>query len=102
MCKINNTEFNIGVLRNVIKDALERIESVIDEDYIEKTIRENKQYIVEQLDKIRDWHELLFTLCEDEEPIDTETKIRIRLVETYLSTIFPNEFTFEAWDEIKQ
>lgn len=86
----------------MIKDALERIESVIDEDYIEKTIRENKQYIVEQLDKIRDWHELLFTLCEDEEPIDTETKIRIRLVETYLSTIFPNEFTFEAWDEIKQ
>lgn len=97
---MNDTEFNIGVLRTVIKDALDRIESVIDEDYIEKTIRENKQYIVEQLDKIRDWHELLFILCEDEEPIDTETRIRIRLVETYLNTIFPNEFTFKTWKEI--
>lgn len=86
----------------MIKDALDRIESVIDEDYIGKTVRENKGYIVEQLDKIRDWHELLFILCEDEEPIDTETRIRIRLVETYLNTIFPNEFTFKTWKEVKQ
>ena len=99
MCKINNTEFNIGVLRELINDALERINSVIDEDYIEKTVRGNKQYIVEQLDKIRDWHKLLLALCEDEEPIDTETRIRIRLIETI---IFPNEFEFKTWNEIKQ
>ena len=85
----------------MIKDALNRIESVIDEDYIGKTVRENKQYILEQLDKIRDWHELLLTLCEDEEPIDTETKIRIRLIEMYLDIIFPNEFEFKTWNEIK-
>jgi len=101
---MNNTEFNIDVLRELISDALERIDSVIGEDYIEKAVIENKQYIVEQLNKIRDWHELLFILCEDEdeEPIDTKTRIRIRFIETYLSAVYPNEFTFKTWNEVKK
>lgn len=40
---MSNVEFNTSVLRNMINDALERIDSVIDENNKEQDVKDNKQ-----------------------------------------------------------
>lgn len=99
---MSNVEFNTSVLRNMIDDALEKIDSVIDENNKEQNVKDNKQYIIKQLDKIKNWSELLTTISKDERPIDVEASIRISLIEVLLHQTFPDGFKFKAWDEIKR
>ncbi|BDR74220.1 hypothetical protein K144316041_p20590 (plasmid) [Clostridium tetani] len=70
---MSNVEFNTSVLRNMIDDTLEKIDSVIDENNKEQNVKDNKQYIIKQLDKIKNWSELLTTISKDERPIDVRS-----------------------------